>query len=66
MSYVIVKLMISQKERFDRVGLKLMFQITPLLAWILSDILIFLSNVFVKETRMVSVELEKCAGKMER
>lgn len=52
--------MISQKERFDRVGLKLMSQITPLLAWILSVILMFLNNVFGKETRMVSVELEKC------
>ena len=34
-------------------------QITPLLAWILSDVLMFLSNVFGKETRIVSVELGK-------
>ena len=34
-------------------------QITPLLSWILSDILMFLSNLFGKETRTVSVELGK-------
>ena len=28
-------------------------------AWILSDVLMFLSNVFGKETRIVSVELGK-------
>lgn len=36
-----------------------MCQLTQSLAWILSDVLVFLNNVFDKETRIMSVELEK-------
>ena len=49
----------KKKKWFDRIDLKFMSQIAPLLAWILSDVLMFPSNVFGKEIRIVSVELGK-------
>lgn len=47
----------KKKKRSDPVSsLKLLSQITPLLAWILSDRL----SVFGEETRIMSAELEQC------